>query len=310
MTVARFGGDEFALLLEGIGDAGEVVAVAERVHAALRAPFRLGGLELRTTASVGIAIGGPAAKVGDLLRDADTAMYRAKAGGPGRTAVFDAGMRAAATRRLMLEAGMQRALERGEFRLAYQPIVALATGAITGFEALARWEHPRLGLVMPGEFIPIAEEAGLILPLGAWILSEACRQLGAWRRETPSGEALTIAVNLSARQIAQPGLIERVERVLAEAGLPPAALHLEITEGGLVAERKRRSRRSRGCAGWGSASTSTTSGWSTRRSTTCGASRSTESRSISHSFATCSRASGTARWCGRSWRWRTAWGCG
>ncbi len=236
VTVARFGGDEFALLLEGIGDADQVIAVAERVHAALRAPFRLGGLELRTTASVGIAIGGPAAKVGDLLRDADTAMYRAKAGGAGRTAVFDAGMRAAVTRRLTLEAGMQRALERGEFRLAYQPIVALATGAITGFEALVRWEHLHLGLLMPSEFIPVAEEAGLIVPLGAWILSEACRQLGAWRRETPSGEALTVAVNLSARQIAQPGLVEHVERVLAEMDLPPASLHLEITEGVLVAD--------------------------------------------------------------------------
>jgi len=236
VTVARFGGDEFALLLEGIGDTDDATAVAERFHAALRAPFRLGGLELRTTASVGIAIGGPASKVGDLLRDADTAMYRAKAGGPGRTAVFDAGMRAAVTRRLTLEAGMQRALERGEFRLVYQPIVALATGAITGFEALVRWEHPRLGLLMPSEFIPIAEETGLIVPLGAWILSEACRQLRAWRRGTLAGEALTIAVNLAARQLAQSELIEQVEHVLTDMDLPPASLHLEITESALVAD--------------------------------------------------------------------------
>jgi len=236
VTVARFGGDEFALLLEGIGDTDDATAVAERFHAALRAPFRLGGLELRTTASVGIAIGGPASKVGDLLRDADTAMYRAKAGGPGRTAVFDAGMRAAVTRRLTLEAGMQRALESGEFRLVYQPIVALATGAITGFEALVRWEHPRLGLLMPGEFIPIAEETGLIVPLGAWILSEACRQLRTWRRGTPVGETLTIAVNLAAQQLAQSELIEHVKRMLAEMDLPPASLHLEITESALVAD--------------------------------------------------------------------------
>jgi len=236
VTVARFGGDEFALLLEGIGDTDDATAVAERFHAALRAPFRLGGLELRTTASVGITIGGPASKVGDLLRDADTAMYRAKAAGPGRTAVFDAGMRAAVTRRLTLEAGMQRALESGEFRLVYQPIVALATGAITGFEALVRWEHPRLGLLMPDEFIPIAEETGLIVPLGAWILSEACRQLRTWRRGTPVGEALTIAVNLAARQLAQSELIEHVERVLTETDLPPALLHLEITESALVAD--------------------------------------------------------------------------
>jgi len=236
VTVARFGGDEFALLLEGIGDTDDATAVAERFHAALRAPFRLGGLELRTTASVGIAIGGPASKVGDLLRDADTAMYRAKAGGPGRTAVFDAGMRATVTRRLTLEAGMQRALESGEFRLVYQPIVALATGVITGFEALVRWEHPRLGLLMPGEFIPIAEETGLIVPLGAWILSEACRQLRTWRRGTPVGETLTIAVNLAAQQLAQSELIEHVKRVLAEMDLPPASLHLEITESALVAD--------------------------------------------------------------------------
>jgi len=236
VTVARFSGDEFALLLEGIGDTDDATAVAERFHAALRAPFRLGGLELRTTVSVGIVMGGPASKVGDLLRDADTAMYRAKAAGPGRTAVFDAGMRAAVTRRLTLEAGMQRALECGEFRLVYQPIVALATGAITGFEALVRWEHPRLGLLMPTEFIPIAEETGLIVPLGAWILSEACRQLRTWRRGTPAGEALTIAVNLAARQLAQSELIEHVERVLTETDLPPALLHLEITESALVAD--------------------------------------------------------------------------
>jgi len=236
VIVARFGGDEFALLLEGIDDTDDAIAAAERVHAALRAPFRLGGLELRTTASVGIVMGGPASDIDGLLRDADTAMYRAKKGGPGRTAVFDAGMRAEVTQRLTLEAAMQRALERGEFWLAYQPIVALATGMITGFEALVRWEHPRMGLLMPGEFIPIAEETGLIIPLGAWILSEACRQLRSWRRGTPMGEALTIAVNLAAGQLAQPGLIEQVERVLAETGIPPASLHLEITESALVTD--------------------------------------------------------------------------
>ncbi|MCA1666042.1 MAG: GGDEF domain-containing phosphodiesterase, partial [Thermomicrobia bacterium] len=217
---------------------GDATAAAERVNASLRPPLRLGRLELHIGASFGIAMGGRRRDADAMLRDADTAMYQAKAGGSGRTALFDAGMRAAVTRRLTLEAEMQRALEHGEFRLVYQPIVTLATGAITGFEALVRWEHPSRGLLLPDEFISIAEETGLIVPLGAWILAKACRQLRAWQRETPM-EALTMAVNLSGQQLAQPDLAARVAAVLVETGIPPDSLHLEITESALVADTAR-----------------------------------------------------------------------
>jgi EAL domain-containing protein (putative c-di-GMP-specific phosphodiesterase class I) len=168
-----------------------------------------------------------------LLRAADRALYAAKAaakGGAGRP------RRTGAPAGPIPEGELRRALERGEFRLAYQPIVALATGAITGFEALARWAHPTRGELAPGAFIPLAEETGLIVPLGRWALREACRQRAAWRGRLPGGAAPTVAVNLSARQLAQPDLVAQVERALAEAGIAPASLHLEITESVLIAD--------------------------------------------------------------------------
>ncbi len=221
VIVSRFGGDEFAILLEGIADSDDAVAAAERVHACLHAPVRLRGLEMRITASIGIAIGDRRRDADQLLRDADIAMYRAKARGRGRTALFDAGMRAAVTQQLMLETDLQRAVEREEFRLVYQPIVALATGQVVGFESLARWEHPRMGLLTPDEFIPTAEETGVIVPLGEWVLRAACAQLAAWRARDPAAGSLTMGVNLSGQQISEPGFVGQVERILAETDIPP-----------------------------------------------------------------------------------------
>ncbi len=232
--VARFGGDEFAVLLEELVDAEEAGQIAGRLGQTLSAPVNLGGYEVFTSASIGIALCSSGLDRPEyLLRNADVAMYRAKGSGANRYEVFDRAMHAQAMARLQLETDLRRALTRGEFRLRYQPIVSLKTGRITGVEALVRWAHPDRGLTSPIEFIPIAEETGLILPLGAWVLGEACRQLAAWRREIPHAR-IALSVNLSAKQFGQADLVERIRDVLRESGLDPRHLKLEITESAII----------------------------------------------------------------------------
>jgi len=209
----------------------EATRTAERIIRALDAPFRLGGHDVVTATSIGIAVGGTGHAAVDLLRDADVALYRAKARGRGRYAVFDATMNARALERLELEADLRRALRRGEFEVYYQPKVDLATGRLAGLEALVRWRHPVRGVVGPGAFIPVAEETGLIQPLGQWVLEEACRQARRWGEAAGGGPAVVVSVNLSARQFAQPTLVEDVARALEAAGADPRQVQLEITEG-------------------------------------------------------------------------------
>ncbi|MFL5885067.1 MAG: putative bifunctional diguanylate cyclase/phosphodiesterase [Thermoleophilaceae bacterium] len=227
-TAARLGGDEFAVLLEGETSASDAVRVARRIDDALRAPFTLHDREVTVTASIGIASGDGSAQ--DLLRDADVAMYRAKARGRGRYEVFEPGMHAEILQRLELEADIQRALDRDEFVLHYQPIVELGSERIVGLEALVRWMHPQRGLVPPGDFIAISEETGLVLPIGAWVLREACRQAAVWQAEIPLEAPLTISVNLSGRQLQQPTLAGEVREALGESRLAPGTLMLELTE--------------------------------------------------------------------------------
>jgi len=230
-TVARLGGDEFTVLLDDIKDPDDAKRAADRMMKALVAPFILGGKEVFTSVSIGIALSNSAyEQPEEILRDADTAMYRAKSLGKARYEVFDADMRASVMARLQLETDLRRALERGEFRNFYQPIVALASGEIAGFEALLRWQHPTRGLLGPGEFIPVAEETGLIRELGWWNLREACRQISEWRASASGHRNLTISVNLSAKQFLQPKLVEDIGKLLSDLALPPEVLKLEITE--------------------------------------------------------------------------------
>lgn len=236
-TVARLGGDEFTVLLDDIKDPGDAKRAAERMMKALASPFILGGKEVFTSVSIGIALSNSTyEQAEDILRDADTAMYRAKSLGKGRYEVFDADMRAKVMARLQLETDLRHALERGEFRNFYQPIVALASGDIAGFEALLRWQHPTRGLLAPIEFIPVAEETGLIRELGWWNLREACRQISVWRASFIAHPYLTISVNLSAKQFLQPNLVEDIRKLLVELAVPPEALRLEITESTVMAD--------------------------------------------------------------------------
>jgi diguanylate cyclase (GGDEF)-like protein len=230
-TVARLGGDEFTILLDEIHDVGRAEQVSERIHKSLEAPFGVGGQEVYVTVSIGIAVSASGLERSeDLLRDADTAMYRAKSLGRGRHQVFDQDMRTTALEQLRIETDLRHALERRELRLVYQPILSFPGERITGFEALARWRHPQRGLVMPEEFIPVAEETGLILPIGRWVLDQACRQLRRWQEEFAAAEPLMVSVNLSPRQFSHPDLVSQVERALEASGLDPRHLELEITE--------------------------------------------------------------------------------
>jgi diguanylate cyclase (GGDEF)-like protein len=230
-TAARLGGDEFAILLEEIGDMQDAVGFAERINKAVQEPFTLEGDEVFTSASIGIALGSPGyERPEDLLRDADTAMYRAKALGRARHAMFDASMHTRAVALLQLETDLRRALEHNDFRVYYQPIVSLKTGKTAGFEALIRWIHPKRGIIMPMEFIPLAEETGLIIPIGRWVLQEACRQLRAWQTRHSRTVPLMISVNISGLQFLRPELIAQVDLLLRETGLDGADLKLEITE--------------------------------------------------------------------------------
>ncbi len=230
-TVARLGGDEFTILLEEISDVSEATRVAERVQGEMMEPFNLGGHEVFTTVSIGVAPSYTGyTRPEDILRDADTAMYYAKSGGKARYEMFDQVMHAHAVDLLRLENDLRRAIDRREFRLHYQPIVSLLTGKISGFEALVRWQHPERGCILPDKFIALAEETEMIVPIGQWVLSEACRQLRAWQDEFPEHEALSISVNLSCKQFRQTNLVEQINSALEETGLDPRCLKLEITE--------------------------------------------------------------------------------
>lgn len=229
--VARLGGDEFAILLHNLTDIGQVSKIANRLQAELQKPLQLAGQDVSITASIGVAVSMLWYECPeDMLRDADMAMYRAKALGKARTVVFNKIMHRRAVNRLQLETGLRRAVPQQELRLYYQPFVSLTTGRIVGFEALVRWQHPKRGLVSPAEFIPIAEETGLILPIGEWVLREACLKAKEWHLAFPHQEPLTISVNLSCKQLAQPDLSEKIDRILHETGVERQSLKLEITE--------------------------------------------------------------------------------
>jgi diguanylate cyclase (GGDEF)-like protein len=234
-TVARFGGDEFAILCEDIIDEQDAIAVGERVLRAFSMPFHLSHGETMSAASLGIALSAdPDQDVEDLIRDADAAMYRAKEAGGGRLMLFDEVTRQRALTRLHTERALRRAIERDEFQVYFQPEVSVETGAIVGLEALVRWDHPDDGIVGPDTFIALAEETGLIVPIGTWVLHEACRVAQRWQAERLVGEPLVVRVNVSARQLAQDDLIAIVASALDRTGMEPSQLCLEVTESVLV----------------------------------------------------------------------------
>ncbi len=226
--VARLGGDEFVVLVEGISQDADALCVANRLLAAVADPIDAAGHEVHASLSIGVVIGHPGyEKVEDIIRDADTALYRAKGGGRGRYDVFTDELHVAAMNRWRVETDLRRAIEQREFTLFYQPVMSLTSGAVLHFEALIRWRHPTRGLVMPDQFIPLAEESGLIEPLGRWVIEEACRQIRAWAdRDVHT----SIAVNVASRQFAQPGFVDEVRRTLAAAGVDASSLCIEITE--------------------------------------------------------------------------------
>jgi diguanylate cyclase (GGDEF)-like protein/PAS domain S-box-containing protein len=240
-TVARLGGDEFMLLLEDVEGLEDARAVAERIQRALAVPLPLSGHDVTASASIGIAVGdGSISDAHDLLRDADTAMYEAKSRGSGQLISFDARMHDRVFERMQLETALRSAIERGELMVYYQPIVDLASRAVLGFEALARWRHPSFGYVAPIRFIPLAEETGLIAEIGAWVLTEAAKQARRLQLLFPAAGPLSMHVNMSVRQMQQdPGLLDRVDHALAVSQLPPHLLTIEITESVIMEESER-----------------------------------------------------------------------
>lgn len=229
-TLARLGGDEYTILLEDIRNPSDAIRVAERLQSRLAAPFTVQGYEIVVNASVGIALSTPVcAHAEDLLRDANIAMYRAKHGGKARCEVFDTAMHEDAVRRLELETDLRKALEVGEFRTHYQPIISLKTGRITGFEALTRWQHGER-LLSPADFIAVAEETGLIIPMNRLLLREACEQLRSWQTQFPADPPLSMSVNITSKEFANPNLAKGIGETLQQTGLDPSQLQLEITE--------------------------------------------------------------------------------
>lgn len=232
-TVSRLGGDEFTVLLEGTQDTDDAIVVAHRILRDLNAPYTIDGHKMVVTPSVGVVMGNQGQDSKELLRYADIAMYKAKQNGKARYEAFTPVMYNNVLQRLQLETDLRRAIERNEFRVVYQPIVDLKDGSITGVEALIRWEDPNRGMISPAEFIPLAEETGLILPIGQWVLEEACRQGRRWQEQYPH---LYVSVNLSARQFREPFLAEQVAQILQANDMQPAGLQLEITESILMQE--------------------------------------------------------------------------
>jgi diguanylate cyclase (GGDEF)-like protein len=228
-TLARLGSDEFAILLENIAGAAEAVRVAEHVLARLQAPFAIGSQEVYCSASIGIALAADHQAADELLRDADLAMHRAKRLGGARWDLFDQAMHASAFQRMTVESDMRKSLLENRFVVHYQPVVDLRTGRISGFEALVRWNRHDKGLVYPNDFIPIAEDTGLIIPLDLWVMREACRTLQGWHQEFPT-EALTMSINLSTRLFSLANLADQVREILDSTGIDPACVRLEITE--------------------------------------------------------------------------------
>jgi diguanylate cyclase (GGDEF)-like protein len=230
--LARVGGDEFAVLLKGASNLEQATFIASQLQQEMAVPFWIQNQEIFTSVSVGIAFsqGEPGHQPDDLLRDAHTAMYQAKALGKARQEVFATGMRIQIVRRLQLETDLRRAIEQQEFQLHYQPIVSLQTGQTAGFEALVRWQHPQNSFISPAEFIPVAEETGLIIPLGQWVIQTACQQIKQWQTEFETDLPLMMSVNLSGQQFTQPNLVEFIEATLENTDLDGRSLKLEITE--------------------------------------------------------------------------------
>ena len=234
-TVARLGGDEFAVLLDDVRSLEDVERLTQQMEDRLAAPLQVDGNEMFVSASIGIAFGTAGyERPEDVLRDADAAMYRAKSLGRNRHEVFNETLHLAAMDRLRLETDLRRAVQDQSFRLQYQPIVCLADGRVTAFEALVRWWHPVWGVVPPDQFIQVAEETGLILPIGRWVLSQACERMHQWQQDHPSNPPLAINVNLSRRQLLQADLVEQIRCILESTGLPPESLQLEITESAIL----------------------------------------------------------------------------
>jgi diguanylate cyclase (GGDEF)-like protein/PAS domain S-box-containing protein len=233
-ALSRLGGDEFTILLENC-DANRVQQIADRIHQELSTPFNLKGNEVFCTASIGIALSHPGYdRSEDILRDADMTMYRAKALGKARSEIFEPAIHNQAIARMQIDFDLRRALEHQEFQVYYQPIVSLNSGRVSGFEALIRWQHPQRGWVSPAEFIPVAEENGLIVPIGWWILEQVCQQLRAWQQQSLVDPRLTVSVNVSGKQLTQPDLIQTVKKILHKTGLSPSSLKIEITESVLM----------------------------------------------------------------------------
>jgi diguanylate cyclase (GGDEF)-like protein/PAS domain S-box-containing protein len=239
-TVARLGGDEFTILLDEVTDAEHAVQVAQRMHREMARPFRVQGHEVFVTLSLGITLGagGDYDRPEDVLRDADTAMYGAKASGKARDAIFDRDMHDRAVALLRLETDLRLAVERAEFEIHYQPIISLTNGKIDAFEALLRWHHPGRGLLRPDSFVAVAEDTGLIVPIGWWVLREACRQLAEWQALPWTGEHLAVTVNLSGKQFMQADLVQRIASILRETGIRPGGLRLEITESTIMGQHE------------------------------------------------------------------------
>jgi diguanylate cyclase (GGDEF)-like protein len=235
-TAARLGGDEFVILADDLKGSRDVGIIAERLLKTLGETYVIKGNRITSTASIGITtsdVGYDDAEA--MLRDADTAMYNAKSTGKARYVLFDPAMHEQVRARMEMENELQQVIERGELVLHYQPIVALGDRSLEGFEALVRWQHPTRGMISPAEFIPVCEETGLIVPVGYWVLREACRQLKEWQAAQPAAaKDLTISVNVSARQLATPDLVERFTKIFQETGVAPSSIVLEITESVMI----------------------------------------------------------------------------
>jgi EAL domain-containing protein (putative c-di-GMP-specific phosphodiesterase class I) len=238
-VLSRMGGDEFTILLEEVSDPSNAMRVAKRILAAVAEPLVVEGREVRTSVSVGIALSKSTHELAvDLLQDADVAMRRAKVMGGSRCEVFDAAVHTRAVNRLKLEVELRDALDQHQFRVFYQPIVEMKTKEISGFEALLRWQHPEQGLISPFKFIVAAEDTGVLVSVGQWVILEACKQLQAWDKEIPTRETLSMSVNVSAKQLADVGFVTHLEATLRENRVDSSRLHLEITEAVAAADPK------------------------------------------------------------------------